>query len=595
MGPSVAAGSPSSASYLATHGVGMAMIPSPKNHISMDKQTNRRSPKWKLWLIAGALAGGGAITIAAGDSYFEISKNLEIFTELYKELNIYYVDDTQPGKLMKIGIDAMLSSLDPYTQFIPESDMEDYRFMTTGQYGGIGALIKRRDDRVLISEPYEGFPAMKAGIWAGDEIVEVDGRKIAGMNTEEVSKLLKGQAGSQVKVLVRRNGGQPQEHVLTREEIKIPDVPYKGIIDVEGGVGYIKLNSFTQTAGQEVRSAVKELKEQGATRLVLDLRGNGGGLLREAVNIVNLFVPRNQLVVETKGRISEWDKTYKTLSEPLDPSIPLVVLVDGQSASASEIVSGALQDLDRAMVVGERTFGKGLVQQTRDLRYNSKIKVTVAKYYIPSGRCIQKLDYAHRDSVGRVKEVEEGAIAEFKTRNGRPVYDGRGVLPDLGVEDPELAKVVGGLYEADAFFDYATLYRSTHAEIGPAESFLIDDALYEDFVSYINGREIDYDTESMEALDMLVEKAKQERYYEHTKAQIDALRRELAPDRSADLHRFRKDIEEVLRNEIVSRYHFQTGRAQAALSTDPYILKSVEVLKSDTYNDVLAGPIKAGK
>ncbi|HMC96704.1 MAG TPA: S41 family peptidase, partial [Flavobacteriales bacterium] len=273
----------------------------------MDKRTERRAPKWKLWIVAGALAGGGAITIAAGDSYFEISKNLEIFTELYKELNIYYVDDTQPGKLMKTGIDAMLSSLDPYTQYIPESDMEDYRFMTTGQYGGIGALIKRKGDGVVVSEPYEGYPAMKAGIWAGDEIVEVDGRTITNMNTDEVSKLLKGQAGSEVKLITRRNGGELVTHTLTREEIKIPDVPYKGMIDPVGMVGYVKLNSFTQTAGQEVRNAVKELKEQGARKIVLDLRGNGGGLLREAVNIVNLFVPKNQLVVETKGKIPEWD------------------------------------------------------------------------------------------------------------------------------------------------------------------------------------------------------------------------------------------------------------------------------------------------
>ncbi len=570
------------------------MIPSLKNRITMDKQ-NRPVRKWKLWLFAGALAGSGALTIAAGDSYFEISKNLEIFTELYKELNIYYVDETQPGKLMKTGIDAMLSSLDPYTQYIPESDMEDYRFMTTGQYGGIGALIKRKDDLVVISEPYEGFPAMKAGIRAGDVIHEVDGRKVSGMDTEEVSKLLKGQAGSPVKVFIHRDGGEPVEHVLTREEIKIPDVPYKAIIEGSNGVGYIKLNSFTQTAGQEVRSAMKELKDQGATKLVLDLRGNGGGLLREAVNIVNLFVPRNQLVVETKGRISEWDKTYKTLSEPLDAEIPLVVLVDGQSASASEIVSGALQDLDRAVVVGERTFGKGLVQQTRDLRYNSKVKVTVAKYYIPSGRCIQKLDYAHRDSTGQVSEVKEDAIAEFKTRNGRPVFDGRGVFPDISVEDPELAKVVGGLFQADAFFDFATSYRNTHEDIGPAESFHISDPLYQEFIAYINGREIDYDTESMEALDRLVETAKQERYYEHTKERIDALRNELAPDRSQDLLRFRADIEEVLRNEIVSRYHFQTGRAKAAMSTDPYILKSLEVLQDDSYNAVLAGEVKAGK
>ena len=567
----------------------MVTTPFPKSPLSMETRNARRSPKWKLWVLAGALVGGGALTIAAGDSYFEISKNLEIFTELYKELNIYYVDDTQPGKLMKTGIDAMLTSLDPYTQYIPESDMEDYRFMTTGQYGGIGALIKRKGDKVVVSEPYENYPAMKAGIWAGDEIVEVDGRKIAGMDTDEVSKLLKGQAGSAVKVITLRAGSTEVTHSLTREEIKIPDVPYKGLVDATTGVGYIKLNSFTQTAGQEVRTAMKELKEQGAKSMVLDLRGNGGGLLREAVNIVNLFVPKNQLVVETKGRIPEWDKTYKTLSEPLDAEIPLVVLVDGQSASASEIVSGALQDLDRGVIVGERSYGKGLVQQTRDLYYNSKLKVTVAKYYIPSGRCIQKLDYAHRDSSGKAIEVKEEAIAEFKTRNGRPVFDGRGILPDVDVHEPELAKVVSGLYQEDLFFDFANNYRLAHAEIGPAESFTISDALYTEFVDFVKGKQFDYDTESMEALETLIEKAKKERYYEHAQAQIDALRRELAPDRSEDLLRFRSDIEEVLKNELVARYHFQTGRAKANMATDPYVRKAIELLNSDGVSAILAG------
>jgi len=566
----------------------MATTPFLKTLISMDKQSTRRAPRWRNWLLGVSLAAGGAVTIAAGDNYFEISKNLEIFTELYKELNIYYVDDTQPGQLMKTGIDAMLSSLDPYTQYIPESDMEDYRFMTTGQYGGIGALIKRKGETVVVSEPYENYPAMKAGIWAGDVIVEVDGRKITSMETDEVSKLLKGQAGSTVKVITRRNGVETT-HSLVREEIKIPDVPYKGMIDTANGVGYLKLNSFTQTAGQEVRNAVKELKDQGAKKIVLDLRGNGGGLLREAVNIVNLFVPKNQLVVETKGRIAEWDKTYKTLSEPLDAEIPLVVLVDRGSASASEIVSGALQDLDRAVVVGERTFGKGLVQQTRDLYYNSKLKVTVAKYYIPSGRCIQKLDYAHRDSSGKAIEVKEDAIAEFKTRNGRPVFDGRGILPDVAVEDPELAKVVGGLYSEDLFFDFATRYRLDHPEIPSAEQFAITDELYNAFVDHVKDKEFTYDTETMEALKALEEKAKRERYYDHAKTQLEALRKELTPDRTEELRMFRSDIEEVLRNELVSRYYYQTGRAKASMGTDPVIRRAIELLNSNEYSTVLAG------
>ncbi len=566
----------------------MATTPSPNSPIAMDKH-HRRPAAWRNWVLGAAVVGTGAFAISAADNYFEIGKNLEIFNELYKELNVYYVDDTRPGKLMKTGIDAMLASLDPYTQYIPESDIEDYRFMTTGQYGGIGALIKRRDDRMFVSEPYEGFPAMKAGIRAGDEILEVDGRPVQGLNTEEVSKLLKGQAGSSVRVKMRRADHEPAEHVLAREEIKIPDVPYKGIIDPANNVGYIKLNSFTQTASRDVREAIKQLKADGADKLVLDLRGNGGGLLREAVSIVNLFTPKNELVVETRGRIAEWDKTYKTLSEPLDATIPLVVLVDAQSASASEIVSGALQDLDRAVVVGERTFGKGLVQQTRDLYYNSKLKVTVAKYYIPSGRCIQKLDYAERDSAGRVVEVKVDTNAIFRTRNGRPVYDGRGVLPDVPVKEHEPAKVVIGLYSEDLFFDYATHYRLKHPEIGPARDFKVTDAIHADFIRFINGREFTYDTESMDALEKLEEKARQERYYDHAKPAIEALRKELTPHRDEDLVRFREDIDEVLLNELVSRYHFQTGRAEAALAHDPCVAKAIEVLTGPLYAGILSG------
>ncbi|HOP43719.1 MAG: S41 family peptidase [Flavobacteriales bacterium] len=554
----------------------------------------RNMPRWRTLLIGGALAGAGALSIGAADNYFEISKNLEIFNELYKELNIYYVDDTSPGKLMKTGIDAMLGSLDPYTNFIPESDIEDYRFMTTGQYGGIGALIRRKDDKVYISEPYEGFPSAKAGIWAGDEIYKVDGREVRGMDTDEVSKLLKGQAGTTVEVTMLRGDAAPMEYSLTREEIKIPDVPYKGFLDADSTVGYIKLNSFTQTASHEVRTAFKELKDHGMQRLVFDLRGNGGGLLREAVNIVNLFVPKGELVVETKGRIAEWDKTYRTLSEPLDTEMPMVVLVDGGSASASEIVSGALQDLDRAVILGERTFGKGLVQQTRDLFYNSKLKVTVAKYYIPSGRCIQKLDYAHRDSSGKATSMADSLLTEFSTRNGRPVFDGRGILPDVLVEEHELPKVVGGLLREDLFFDYATRYRRTHETAPPARDFLITDPEYQAFLDYLSDKEFDYETESMAQLEELVETAKRERYLEHVKPELDQLREELRPKRDEELVMFRDDIAEILRNELVARYHFQTGRAIAALDTDPYVREALDVLGNGTYGEVLAGTGNTG-
>jgi carboxyl-terminal processing protease len=548
---------------------------------------------WKSTAAILAVVAGGAVTIAAGDNYFEVGKNLEIFNELYKDLNIYYVDEISPGDLITTGIDAMLESLDPYTQYIAESDLEDYRIMTTGQYGGIGAVIRRKGDGVMVTEPYEGYPAMKAGIEAGDRILEVDGHDTKGMDTEEVSKLLKGQAGSKVEVVTSRNGAAPVTHELGREEIKIPDVPFKGMIDPANKVGYIKLNSFTETASQEVRNAFKELKDQGAQKMVLDLRGNGGGLLREAINIVNLWVPKGQTVVETKGKIAEWDKTYKTLSEPMDLNMPLVVVVDTGSASASEIVTGALQDLDRAVIVGNRTYGKGLVQQTRDLFYNSKLKVTVAKYYIPSGRCIQKIDYAHHDSTGNAVIKADSTIRAFKTAHGRPVYDGRGILPDIEVKKEMLPKIVGGLYNADLFFDFANQYRWTHDSIAPPERFTVTDDIYQQFLAFVKDKHFEYHTESLDDLDRLVADAKEERYYEHAQEAIDALRAELSPDRAEEFRRFRSDIEEVLKSELVGRYYYQTGRAKALLGSDPAVKEALTVLNGPAYKEVLDGTYKA--
>jgi carboxyl-terminal processing protease len=548
---------------------------------------------WKKTSVILAVATGGAFAIAAGDNYFEVGKNLEIFNELYKDINIYYVDEVNPGELIGTGIDAMLESLDPYTQFIAESDLEDYRIMTTGQYGGIGAMIRKKGDDIVVGEPYENYPAMKSGLRTGDRITQIDGHATQGMDTEEVSKLLKGQAGSTVNVVTQRAGGPPEDHALTREEIKIPDVPFRGFIDPVNKVGYIKLNSFTQTAGQEVRDAFKDLKAQGAEKMVLDLRGNGGGLLREAINIVNIWVPKGNTVVETKGKISEWDKTYKTLSEPLDAQMPLVVLVDTGSASASEIVTGALQDLDRAVVVGNRTYGKGLVQQTRDLFYNSKLKVTVAKYYIPSGRCIQKVDYAQHDSTGQAVIKADSTIRAFKTANGRPVYDGRGILPDVAVDRPELPKVVVGLYTSDIFFDFANQYRMDHDSIAPPNRFEVTDAIYDDFLAFAKDRDFEYRTESQEDLEQLITDAKKERYYEHSKAAIEALRTELNPDKAEELQRFKEDIKEVLKSELVTRYWYQTGRVEAMLHSDPAVKQALGVLNGPAYQQILAGTHKA--
>jgi carboxyl-terminal processing protease len=551
--------------------------------------------RYRSFGAAVLVSGAAAVGISAADSYFEMSKNLEIFTALYKELNIYYVDEPDPGKLINSGIEAMLTSLDPYTDFIPESDMENYRFQTTGQYGGVGALIRKGDEGVEVSDPYEGYPMMRSGVWAGDRLLSVDGKDVTKLETDEVSKLLKGQAGTSVVLTTQRGNGPVQEHSLVREEIKFPDVPYRGVLDAEGKVGYIKLNGFTQTAGQEMHKAFKDLKEKGVAKLVLDLRGNGGGLLREAVNIVNMFVPKDQLVVETKGRIDEWDKTYRTLSEPLDVNMPLVVLVDGQSASASEIVSGALQDMDRAVIMGERTFGKGLVQQTRELYYNSKLKLTVAKYYIPSGRCIQEVDYARRDSAGKAQDVADSLITAFKTKNGRVVYDGRGILPDVAVEQLDLPNVAKGLLQEDLIYSFATLYRRAHETIPEPEKFVVDDVLYAEFLAFLKDKQFTYDNETLDVLQDLETSAKKERIHERAEKAIEALRAELQPDRAEELQLFKADLCSLLRYEIVGRYHYQTGRMRAALTDDPLVARALETLNSADHAAILSGTLKPGE
>src|SRR5690554_2452898 len=465
--------------------------------------------RYKKWLVIGALAttaGVGIFAVTAKDNFFEISKNLEIFATLYRELNVFYVDDVQPGDMMKTGIDAMLESLDPYTTYITESNIEDYRFMTTGQYGGIGSLIRAVDGDVYISEPYEGFPAFKSGLKAGDKLLMINNISLKGKDQEEISKMLKGQSDTQLEVTFERFG-EIQKVTVKREEIKIPDVPYYGMIDDR--IGYIRLTSFTQTASQEVKEAFLDLRDkQGMKELIFDLRGNGGGLLREAVNIVNLFVPRGQEVVSTKGKIEEWDRKHLTLNDPVDLDIPLIILVDGGSASASEIVAGTVQDLDRGVVIGNRTFGKGLVQQTRDLQYNSKLKLTVAKYYIPSGRCIQKLDYSHKDEEGIAEEVPDSLLKVFYTENGRKVIDGRGIDPDLVIQKTEFPHVIASLLSENLFFKYGNKYAAEHSEIAAAAEFNLTDEEYEGFMAYLENKNYSYTTDTEKELEILVKTAK---------------------------------------------------------------------------------------
>jgi carboxyl-terminal processing protease len=542
----------------------------------------------RIFVVAAILVVGflGIRAVAPGDNFFEVSKNLEIFATLYKELNIYYVDETQPGDLMKTGIDAMLLSLDPYTNYITESNIEDYRFMTTGQYGGIGSLIRSVDGDVYISEPYEDSPAQKSGLRAGDKIIKIDGITISDKDQDEISSLLKGQSGTDLKVTYERFG-TVSVVAITREEIKIPDVPYYGMLDDK--VGYISLNSFTQTASKEVREAFVELRDdRGMEKLIFDLRGNGGGLLREAINIVNFFVPKGQEVVRTKGKISEWDRTHIAINEPLDLEMPLVILVDQGSASASEIVSGSIQDLDRGVVIGNTTFGKGLVQQTKDLQYNSKLKLTVAKYYIPSGRCIQKLDYSNKTEGGDVEEVPDSLLKKFETKSGRAVMDGRGIEPDVKVENREIPHVVISLLTENLFFKYASDYANDRDTIADAARFKLSDEDYSKFVKYLDGKNYSYTTDTEKEFEKLVTVAKDEKYYEITEEAFKQMEVAISSKKNNDLEIFREDIETILENEIVSRYYYQKGRIENSLAEDPAIDSAMTILaNTEKYSQIL--------
>jgi len=533
--------------------------------------------KIKKYILIISIALTSVFSLGFADSYFEVSKNLDIFATLFRELNIYYVDGTEPGELIKTGIDAMLESLDPYTNYIPESNIEDYKLMTTGQYGGIGALIQKQGDYVVISEPYEGFGAFKAGLWAGDKILEVDGKNVKGKNTDEIRELLLGQPGTSLLLKIERPGTEkPLEKIVTREEVKINDVPYFSIMNES--VGYIKLNSFTESASREVKEAFQKLKEQNATSLILDLRGNGGGLLNEAVNIVNIFVPKGVDVVSTKGKITDWDKMYKAINTPVDTEIPLVILIDENSASASEIVSGSLQDHDRAVVVGGRSFGKGLVQQVRSLSYNSKLKVTVAKYYTPSGRCIQKVDYSHRDKSGKVKEVPDSLITEYKTlKNKRPVFDGKGVDPDVKIEKKNMSDISGSLYMKNHFFNYATEFKLKNPTIADVTNFSISDTEYEKFIHYLEDKDYDYTTESEDLLAQLEKATKEDNYYERLADEYKALKDKLNHNKKEDLNIHKEEIKYILETEIVARYFYQKGKIEAALKNDPAVDEAITI------------------
>ena len=552
--------------------------------------------KFKIVIIAILISGSAILSYSFVDSYFEVSKNLDIFATLFRELNIYYVDETNPGELMKKGIDDMLASLDPYTNYIPESEIEDYRYMTTGQYGGIGALIHQEGDYVIISEPYEGFPAQKADLRAGDKILKVNDIDVKGKKSDDISKYLKGQANSAIKLLLEREGeSKPLEKTINREEIKIKSVSYSGM--VAPTVGYIKLTGFTENAANEVKDAFLNLKKnQELKSLVFDLRGNPGGLLKEAIDIVNIFAEKGTVVVSTKGKVKDWDAVHQAKYNPIDLDIPITVLVDRGSASASEIVSGSLQDLDRAVVIGQRSYGKGLVQQTRPLSYNAQLKVTVAKYYTPSGRCIQALDYSHRNEDGSVDKVPDSLISAFKTKNGRIVYDGGGIAPDINIEAEKYSTLLQNLVTKNLIFNYATKYRVAHATIPLVKNFRLTDAEYDDFVTYLNTKEYDYTTKTEKALDDLKKDAKDDKTLDAIGGDIDALKTKIKHNKKDDLVKFKPEIKQFLEEEIASRYYFQNGRLEASLRDDPELTQAISVLNdSDKYKKVLTTIVKAEK
>lgn len=549
---------------------------------------NIKLNKRVLLVLASSVVFLSSFKSDTNSRYFEISKNLEVFNAVYKEVNEFYVDEINPNIFMKTGLDAMLESLDPYTNYISEDEIEDYRTMTTGKYGGIGAVIGKRNDKTTILMPYEGFPAHTAGLKIGDEILTIDGIDASSKNTNDVSKLLKGQQGTKVKITVKRYGiDKVLEFELTRQQIKIDNIPYSGMVNDE--VGYVHLTDFTENASGDVKEAVEKLKDKGMKYLIFDLRDNPGGLLKEAIDISNLFVSKDKLIVSTKGKATEWNKEYKSHNTPIDLDMPIVVLVSGKSASASEIVSGTLQDYDRAVLIGQKSFGKGLVQTTRPLIHGTQVKITCAKYYIPSGRCIQAIDYSHKNEDGSAVKIADSLKKEFKTVNkGRKVFDGGGIEPDLKVERKETPAIVVSLLQKGHIFDYATLYASKHSTIATAKNFKISETEYEEFTLWLEGKEYDYKNKVQKNLEELTDNAKKEKYYDDIKQQLEQLHSKIDNNKALDLKKFKDEIREALEREIVSRYYLQKGIVEASFDSDQEITEAIAVFKNPSlYNKIL--------
>jgi carboxyl-terminal processing protease len=545
--------------------------------------------KYKRQLVFAGILMLAVCTWSFKDDLFQLSKNLDVFASVYKEVNINYVDDINSAKMIKTGVDAMLDGLDPYTEFVPESEIEDYKLhYVSTQYGGIGAGIFTRSGKVYVSDIFAGFPAQKADIRPGDQLVKINDIALDGKNNDQVSLLLKGAKGATIKLLVKReNDEKPVEKNLVRDEIKQPNVSYSGMVD--GNMGYIKLDKFLENSADEVTNALTAIKKNNPNGIILDLRSNGGGILQEAVKIVNLFVPKDVEVVSQKGKIKEKNYTYNTVSAPLEPNLPLVVLVNGHSASASEIVAGSLQDLDRAIIIGQRSYGKGLVQQTFNLPYNSLVKITIAKYYVPSGRCIQEIDYTHRKDDGSVVKVADSLIHEFKTKNGRSVYDGSGIYPDIFVKQDRFANVTQALVGKLFVFDYANRYRNTHPSIDNSKKFTLGDADYADFVKFLDGKNYSYNTTSEKVLTSLKTEATKEKQFGEIQTEYDALKAKMAASKKNDLQLHKDEIKQVLEVEIAGRYYFEKGRYEANFKYDKELAQAVKVMQD---KDIMAQILK---
>lgn len=560
----------------------------------MKKFLNRRNGV----LLAAVLVAVAFFSFKSGDDRnFQIAKNLDTFNSIVKELDMFYVDTLDPNKTVREGIDYMLSSLDPYTEYYPEDDQAELQQMLNASFGGIGSLItyNQKLKRSMIAEPFEGTPAAKVGLKAGDILMEIDGKDLAGKNNQEVSQMLRGAVGTSFKLKVERpdekGGTRPLEFDIVRQTIQTPMIPYDTIFNKN--VGYINLSTFSGTPSKDFKKTFLKLKKEGITSLVIDLRGNGGGRLEEAVEIANFFLPRGKVIVTTKGKTKQASNTYKTLREPLDLDIPITVLVNGATASASEILSGAFQDFDRAVIVGSRTFGKGLVQTTRPLPYGGVMKLTTSKYYIPSGRCVQAIDYKHRNEDGSVGTIPDSLTTVFHTVAGREVRDGGGVMPDIEVKQEKLPNILFYLVRDNLIFDYATQYCLKHPSIPSPQEFKVTDADYNDFKAMVKKADFKYDQQSEKIMKTLKEAAKFEGYLDEASEEIKALEKKLTHNLDRDLDYFSKDIRSMIADEIIKRYYYTRGGIIQQLKDDDGLQAALKILADPVkYKETLSAPVK---